>query len=307
MGLFDAAGSGGQKQNQFGPSFLEGLLNSGNLTAEQEQAIIDATGLTRKSDAFGNLPSFNLPPAPGFGQGFDAPFGNFTDFTPTGGVDESVLALLRESAQRDRITGFIPDQADFDANLAAQMDEIFARAGASREQLASDISARDIGGAGEIPRTLLRDIQGPAVRAAATVSAQAQLAFGQQVQAGSIAQEAALGASRGQLLDAATTNAKIASAEAGLALTTESQELLAANRNSLQKAIHDDSVTLEVYRTQINAQLAEYLSKMTWLTQTDVANIMGEWAARAAEAENKSDMWKAFGELAVTYFSGGGG
>lgn len=299
MGLFDTATSLGQKQNKFGPGFLEGLLNSGNLTAEQEQAIIDATGLTRKSDAFGNLPSFTLPPAPGFGQGFDAPLGDFTNFTPTGGIDQSILDLLRGSATRDRITGFIPDQADFDASLAAQMDEIMAGILGSREQFAAATSARGITGSGETPRQLFRDVLAPGVRAAATVTAQAQLAFGQQVQTGAIAQEAALGASRGQLLDAGKANAQIASAEAQLGLTVESQERLAGNRNALQKAIHDDSITLEVYRSQLSAQLSEYLSKMTWLTQTDVANIMGEWAARVAEEENKSDMWEAFGDFAV--------
>lgn len=243
------------------------------------------------------LPKFDLPPAPGFGRGFDNPFGVFTDFQQTPGVDQSVLDLLRQSAKRKTITGFIPDQADFDANLAAQMDEIFARAGVNREAIAADISARGIGGAGEIPRTLIRDIQGPAVRAAATVSAQAQLAFGQMVQTGAIAQEGALGASRGQLLDAAKTNAQLASTEAQFGANLESTERMAANRNALQKAIHDDNISLSVYQSQLKAQLAEYLSHMNWLTQVDLANIQGQWGVLSAEASSKSGIWGALGQF----------
>lgn len=254
--------------------------------------------IERQQNTFNALPKFDLPPAPGFGRGFDAPFGDFTDFTRTQGIEDSILELLRQSAERKTITGFIPDQADFDANLAAQMDEIFARAGVSREQLAADISARGIGGAGEIPRTLVRDIQGPAVRAAATVSAQAQLAFGQQVQAGSIAQEAALGASRGQLLDAAKANAQMASTEAQFGANLESNERMAANRNALQKAIADDSITLQTYVAQLNAQLSEYLSHMDFLTATEVAEIRGRWAAEAARIANKRDGWQKWADFA---------
>lgn len=269
------------------PNFLE-TIGAGY---EEAQRI-------KRRDQFENLPRFDLPPAPGFGRGFDNPFGVFTDFQPTGGIDESIMNLLRQKAERDTITGFIPDQADFDANLAAQMDEIFARAGVTREQLAARFGKQGITQAGEVNRVLLRDVQGPALRAAATVSAQAQLAFQQQVQTGAIAQEGALGASRGQLLDAAKANAQMASTEAQFGANLESNERMAANRNALQKAIADDSITLEVYKVQLSAQLSEYLSHMDFLTATEVAEIRGRWAAEAARIANKRDGFQKWADFA---------
>ena len=245
------------------------------------------------------LPKFLMPDAPTFNPGFVPPEGTFTQFQGTEGIDPSILNLIRQSAERERVSGVIPDDAAFEASMAAQLDEIFARAGVSREQLAADLSARGIGGAGEIPRYLLRDIQGPAVRAAATVSAGAKLDFAKFSGTQAVAQEQLLQGARGQLLDAAKTNAQLASVEAQLGFSIESQERLEANRNDLQKAIHDDNISLEVYRTQLMAQLQEYLAKMTWLTQTDVANISADAAEEMADAKSKEEMWKAIGGIGI--------
>lgn len=302
MGLFGTATAFGQKQKGYNPTFLEGLLGSGNLTPEQEKAIRDALGI-KGGSPFDNLPSFDMPPAPDFGDPFEfdpanPTFGAFTDFGGTEGIDSAIMELLKGKATRDRITGIVPDRADYERAEAAKMDEIMNAILGNREKFAANVGARGISGAGEVPRQLYREVLAPGVRAAATVSAEAQLAFGRDVTAATIAQEQLLAGSRGQWLDAGKTNAQLASTEAMFGADMESRERMEANRNALQKSIHDDNITLEVYKTQLDAQLSEYLSKMTWLTQTDVANIMGEWNARAAEAANKGAMWAAFGAFA---------
>lgn len=251
----------------------------------------------KRKQRFEGLPDFTLLPPPSFSQGFQPPYGAFTNFGGTGGIDSAVMDLLKNKALRDRITGIIPDRADYERVEAAKWDEIMRGMGLNREQLAANLSARGMGGAGEVPRYLVRDIQAPAAEAMATVSAEAGLAFSRDVTAATIAEEQLLAGSRGQWLDAAKTNAQLASTEAMFGADMESRERMEANRNDLTKGMHDDNISLEVYRSQLDAQLREYLSKMDWLRATDVANIMGEWALRAAKQKSKSGLFDILGKI----------
>ena len=257
-------------------------------------SILDVWG---NNFSFTHLPKFNLPPAPGFDQGFQPPYGTFTDFGGTEGLNADLMDLLKGKAMRDRITGIVPDRADYEKVEATKWAEIMSKMGLNREALAANLSARGMGGAGEVPRYLVRDIQAPAAEAMATVSAEAGLAFSRDVTAATIAEEQLLAGSRGQWLDAGKVNAQLASTEAMFGADMESRERMEANRNALMKGIHDDNITLDVYKTQLSAQLSEYLSKMTWLTQTDVANIMGYWQAQAAEEESRGGLWAALGRV----------
>lgn len=276
-------------------------------------ADFEKTGDIQRKKRFEGLPDLTLPPPPDFSQGFTPQYGVFTDFQGTGGIDPAITDLLKNRALRDRITGIVPSRADYERAETAKWDQIMSQMGLNREQLAANLSARGMGGAGEVSRYLVRDIQAPAAEAMATVSAEAGLAFSRDVTAATIAQEQLLAGSRGQWLDAGKTNAQLASTEQMFGADMESRERMEANRNDLTKGMHDDNITLEVYRSQLDAQLREYLSKMTWLTATDVANIQGRWAVEAAKARNKKDAWDKFG-LIVNWatklygaFGGGGG
>ncbi len=165
------------------------------------------------------------------GSGFNTTYGDLPDFS----------SIINEQEMRKRVTGIIPDQATFEAAQAAKIDDIIARLGLNREAFAGNLASRGLTLGGEVPRFLVRDIQAPALRAAATVITESNLKY-----------------------------AQISSA-----------------------------VSLDVYKTMLNAKLQEHLSKMNWLSAIDVANIQGQWAAEAAEARSKGQMWQAFGGLAV--------
>lgn len=156
-------------------------------------------------------------------------------------------SVLRETEIRNRTTGLIPDQADFEADQAAKIENIIARLGLNREAFAGNLASRGLTLGGEVPRFLVRDIQAPALREAAAVTAESNLEF-----------------------------AKISS-----------------------------QVNLAVFQSMLNARLQEYLSKISYLTATDVANIQGQWALRASQSQNKSDLWRAFGGFAASYAAAG--
>lgn len=96
--------------------------------------------------------------------------------------------LMKESA-RDTSSGFLPDKGAFDANLEAQLNEIFARLPVSIEQFNTDLASRGIFGAGEAPKALYSDVFAPIARAGASATAASNLGYAQLSQQGQIAGE----------------------------------------------------------------------------------------------------------------------
>lgn len=80
----------------------------------------------------------------------------------------------------ERFTGFLPDEATFEADLEARLDEIYAQLPIGQEAFNADLAARGIFSAGEAPAALYRDVYAPIARAGASAVAGSRLAFQQQ-------------------------------------------------------------------------------------------------------------------------------
>ena len=102
----------------------------------------------------------------------------------------SVVPKLKERIQfnkfqerilsEERFTGFLPDEATFEADLEARLDEIFAQLPGGIEAFQADLATRGIFGAGEAPAALYRDVYAPIARAGASAVAGSRLAFQEQ-------------------------------------------------------------------------------------------------------------------------------
>lgn len=92
---------------------------------------------------------------------------------PFNKVQERILS-------EERFTGFLPDEATFEADLDARLDEIFAQIAPGQEAFNADLAARGIFSAGEAPAALFRDVYAPIARAGASAVASSRLSFQQQ-------------------------------------------------------------------------------------------------------------------------------
>ena len=99
--------------------------------------------------------------------------GAITPPDPFNKLQEQILA-------EERFTGFLPDEETFEADLQAQLDEIFAQLPGGIEAFQADLATRGVFGSGEATGALYRDVYAPVARAGASAVASSRLSFQQQ-------------------------------------------------------------------------------------------------------------------------------
>ena len=107
-----------------------------------------------------------------------------------GNLPDWYMKILRDEAERDRTSGFLPDKEVFDADLGAQLDEFYAGLPVAREQFESDLASRGIRSSGEATGELYRTAYAPIARAGASAVARSNLGYAQMFQQGRYQEEA---------------------------------------------------------------------------------------------------------------------
>ncbi len=104
--------------------------------------------------------------------------GNTTTSTQTtSGLDRATILRILNQIRQIRSSGFVPDQAAFEAQSDAEIDEIFGRANLNAEQLEAEFASRGTNVSPGTIGALVSEVRAPAARAAASSRANAAVNF----------------------------------------------------------------------------------------------------------------------------------
>jgi len=102
-----------------------------------------------------------------------------------GGSDEGIpdwaIDMLKKEVQRDRTTGFLPDESLWTKATQSSIDKILATLPSGMERFNTDLASRGIYSSGEAPKYLYSDVVAPVMREAGGALVHGRLGYSEMV------------------------------------------------------------------------------------------------------------------------------
>lgn len=100
------------------------------------------------------------------------------------GIPQEVIDMLLREYRTARETGFLPDEAAYEAQIQADIEDVMSQLPIGEEAFMAQIASQGIYGAGELTKNLYRDVYAPLARAGTGAAVRGRLGYAQAYQQG---------------------------------------------------------------------------------------------------------------------------